>query len=85
MKLDQLEKLFDAQLRLPKDRSQRRRTDVSRVDGDRREKVPILHLNMASFLADRLKTGALKSTDKALGPDLRQFRHGPELTGPLGC
>lgn len=85
MKLDQFKQLFDAYLGLPQDRSQRRRTDVSRVNGDRREKVPILHLDMASLLADYLETGALKSMYKALRPDLRQFRHGPELRGPLGC
>jgi hypothetical protein len=85
MNLDQFEQIFDAQLGLPQDRSQRRRTDVSGVDGDRRKKVPILHLDMTSLLADYLETGALKSMYKALRPDLRQFRHGPELTGPLGC
>lgn len=85
VKLNELEKLIDAQFCLPQNRFQRRRADVSGVDGNRREKVSILHLDMASLLADRLETGALKSMNEALRPDLRQFRHGPELTGPLGC
>ena len=85
VKLNQLEKLIDAQLRLPQNRFQRRRADVSGVHGNRREKVPVFHLDMASLLADRLETGALKSMNEALRSDLRQFRHGPELTGPLGC